>query len=185
MNDKTIDFLNKAIIDTQGVIKAIDIKAGFLFVILTLPLTKLGQIYGKCEFLYYKDPWWLVLIILFCVTWFLAFFSLFKTLYAQSNPSQFVDACGASGCFYGHDLFTFNFFDVFLNFRNNAKRNVDKECDLLPTNEEDVIKELVFEKIKLAYIRDIKMKRINFCILLTFIWIVFGFIVWTINIISH
>lgn len=181
MNDK-IDFLNKAINDAQGVIRAIDVKAGFLFVILTLPLAKLGEIYGKCEFLYHKNLWWLVLIILFCFAWFLAISSLFKTLYAQSKPSKFVDACGASGCFHGGDLFEFNLLDVFHNCRNKAKRDVDKECDLLPTTEENVIKELVFEKIKLVYIRDIKLKRINFCILLTFIWIAFGFMVWISNI---
>jgi hypothetical protein len=67
-----IEFLYHAIDDTQSTIRAIDIKIGFLFVVIVLPMTKLSSIYSNCMLLIGCSCWYWLIVGAFAVSWFLA-----------------------------------------------------------------------------------------------------------------
>lgn len=52
----------------------------------------------------------------------------------------------------------------------------------IPSSERDTERELVFENMKLAYIRDLKNKRVNFCIGLIALWVIAGAALWILGI---
>ena len=69
------------------------------------------------------------------------------------------------------DLFLFRFGHAFANLPVLSKRDVDSEIALLPTDQKALERELVFEKIKLAYIRAAKIQRLAFAAWLTLGWL--------------
>ena len=54
----------------------------------------------------------------------------------------------------------------------------------LPKKDSDIINELVFEKMKLEYIRDVKFKRSSFCIGCTLLWVIGTGVCWIIEILA-
>ncbi len=115
-----ITFLYNSITDSQNVIKALDTKLGFLIVGLSLPFTNLGKIINhivifldtKNSCIYY---FFLLVTILFVISWLTAFFICIKGVIAIGNPARNVinDASGC-GSFFNGDLYKFNFGDIFI-----------------------------------------------------------------------
>lgn len=181
-----IEFLYKSIEDTQATIRAIDTKLGFIFIVLVIPLTNLGGIYENSLALFGASSSWWVLIAFFAVAWVLAYFSFFMAVSAISNPAESVGGRGTvNGIFYGGDFYRFHWLSVFKNFRVMASQDHCFQVTRLPKDEQAVIEELVFEKMKLCYIRDLKMKRLHWCINSTLLWVVSGGATWLISLASR
>ena len=179
-----IEFLYHAIDDTQSTIRAIDIKIGFLFVVIVLPMTKLSSIYSNCMLLIDCSCWYWLIVGAFAVSWFLAVVTLFTSLVSISDPRKHIPDVSANGCFYDGGLFNFCLFDFFINFPVKSSKTMQDFIFALPCDDDAIVKELAFEKMKLVYIREIKIKRSSFCIKMMFLWIFLGGIVWSINLIK-
>lgn len=165
------EYLYASIADTQGTIRSIDVRAGFLFVVLFLPLSvvdKIPALYGFPEKLTCVMYAWVIAASFF---WLLAVLALFRCVVAIDNPADHV-AGTAKGSFYGGDLFNLSVRHIFLNCKAVSSRDVDQEKSRLPQDESELESELVFEKMKLAYIRSVKLKRFAAAAWLTFFWLI-------------
>jgi hypothetical protein len=95
-----------------------------------------------------------------------------------------VQDVSANGCFYDGGLFNFCLFDFFINSPVKSTKTMQDFIFGLPDTDDVIVKELAFEKMKLVYIREIKIKRSSFCMKIMFLWIFLGGIVWSINLIK-
>ncbi|MCY0965475.1 hypothetical protein [Parathalassolituus penaei] len=177
-NNQKIDFLYQSIADTQSTIRAIDVKLGFLFVVAFLPVAGLEKIISLYETLKAASNLYFYSMLLFGFLWLASIYTLFKSTISISNPSRHVSGQLPKGIFYGGNIFTLNAIDNFFNFPVKSNQEVDQFSQDLPENEAEIIKELSFEKIKISYIREIKIRRSSLCGRLIFSWICLGFALW-------
>lgn len=182
MKDKKIEFLYQSISDTQNTIRAIDMKLGFLFVVVFMPVVSIPDVYEVYQkinvVIVYK-----VLSYALIVTWCMSFFLLYRAVVSIKNPQSVIENfCGGDSCsFYNGDLFSFKTVDVFFNFPINANKTIGQKCSMLPNTQDEVIVALVAENIKLAYIRDLKIKRSTWCIVFTFLFVSMGTFIWSLS----
>ena len=177
-------FLYQSISDTQGTIKAIDAKIGFLLIFLVIPITNVNRIYLMLLpllsqklphlFLYVHYAW----IAAFCSCWFLAFVAAVKGITALDNPALHINNIDnpRNGTFYFGGSYKFGAIDTFFNRKSvKSAMSLENFQRILPLAELDLIGELAFEKMKLAYIRDLKMLRQKCSAKLTLAWLTIGF----------
>lgn len=173
------EFIKEAIVDTQAIIRAIDTKASIGLTILLVPLAQIGPIVGymssafsdlgdMCSFII---PCSVVLLI---ALWISAALSLINVVFSIDNPASHINGGGSqSGCFYGGGMFERKLLDVFLNRSSlTSTKSLEDYYKAFQVTEEALIKELVFEKMKLCYVRDLKSKRLNFGLGCLFFWAV-------------
>lgn len=183
MNKERTEFLYAAIADAQGVIRATDSKIGLVLVMLAIPFTKLGTIYAKCVTLLNTENRCLaefssVLIFIFASLWILSFFTAMKAIIAIDDPSRHIDGIKPNGIFYSGGLFVPTFLDAFLNRPILAKKQLQQQIDQLPTTQEAVNSELVFEHAKIVYIRSMKLNRMKYAFIFGIAWIFVGGALW-------
>lgn len=184
MEDKRLEFLYASIEDIQNIIRAVDTKVGFLLVFTGIPINSLGKIYSALSSLYKTYDvliWKLTFFIyvgLFLLAWFLSFFSAFKALVSIHNPAAHIKSASTNkGTFFRGGLFKHRLIDIF-RARSSLKSTlkVDEVVISQPQNVDQLISELVFEQMKLAYIRDMKIFRQNWAYHFALIWLFLGFI---------
>ena len=101
-----------------------------------------------------------------------------------SNPREHLKSYpDNSGAYFRGGLFEFKFYDIvnrdwFKEKGPISNCSVDDAVKNLPYEKGKIIDELVFEQMKLAYIRDTKIYRQNFAYRTTVVWIFLGFIGW-------
>lgn len=180
--DRKIEFVYDSIHDIQSTVRAIDTKIATILVVIVIPLTSLGEIVGRIDTLWTNKNilfnW--IIVILFGLFWILSFILASLAIAAIENPSKHVrDINNPSNIYYGEGLYKKDLRDVFLN-RSNLKsiKNVDAHYADFPDNDEDIVKELVFEQMKLIYIRELKIIRFNYSLYATYIWFTFGLIIY-------
>lgn len=190
MVEELESYLYASIADIQGTIRALDTKAGFVFVVLSIPFSNLGKFYGTCHsfasssisnpYIFYPA---IVLIAIFLLSWAAAFVSTIRAIVSIDNPSDhIVNSNDLSGSFYCGGLFDLGLIDSLINRESiRAGKDVNKHFDSLPTSPESIIKELSFEQIKLAYIRDIKSIRQKWAYKFTATWLLSGFMIYILN----
>lgn len=178
MSSETTDFLYHSILDTQATIRAADIKLGVLFAVVLLPVVALSEICTVLTNLIQCSLFFLFIGIAIGLFWLLSFYTLFLGLMSISNPSKVVSKDGVEGSFYAGDLFDFGVIDRLINFPIKSNLTVNELAEVLPNDEQAVIRELTFEKIKLSYIRDLKSMRVSQCICLVLSWMITGIVVW-------
>lgn len=186
MIEKQINFLINSINDTQGIIKAIDTKIGILIAILSFPLTNIGKIYFCINSLLHNSQQWeysfyLFIIVTFFCFWFLAFYSAIKGVAAIGNPVEniLINDPSPKGSFYSGDLFTHKIKDIFYNCRSaKSKRSIDDQLAFIPNSDESLIRELIFEQMKLVFIRDKKILRLSASFNIALIWLTEGFVIY-------
>jgi hypothetical protein len=182
MEEKKIQFLYQSIADTQSTIRAIDVKLGFLFVVIFLPVAAISQIFEVyniiSEICLYN---FLSLTVL--GFYLLSFYFLYKGLISIKPSSAALRQVGVmtENAFYNGDLFSFGFTDVFCNTEKIPNKNLKTKCSELPSNQEQMIESLMFEVIKLTYIRELKLKRSTWCMSCTFLFIFFGAVIWLVT----
>lgn len=181
MSDK-LQFIRDSILDVQATIRVTDTKIAVLIVILLAPLSNLGRISAHIDNFIIKFPsnWELLIVLLFVVSWGAAIVAAIRVISAIDNPAAHIinnDLC--SGSYYSGGLYTPGITDVFTNREIlKASKDVDSHLLTFPNNIEEIEKELVFEQMKLVYIRDIKFCRLSFSIQATYIWMVLGMFIY-------
>lgn len=180
MSSVKVEFLYQSLSDTQAIIRATDVKLGFLFAIVLLPITVFNDIYNVALDIVHYSIFFSMVVGVVAILWFLSLYTLFLGLVAISNPASCVSGEKSDGSFHSGDLFSFGFVDRFFNQSVLSKYSVDELVQRTPEDEAQVIEELAFEKIKTIYIRDLKIKRTSQCIILIFAWISLGISVWSI-----
>jgi hypothetical protein len=183
-DDQQLHFLYTSISDMQSTIRAVDTKVGFLLVLLIIPINSVGKIYDALHSLYkgYDGAPWKVgfycYICLCSLAWLGAFFSAFKVLTSIRNPSEHIKSPPENGGrFYRPGLFPFSFLHIFLSRpRVETTRSVKDLADSLPQSVDELSEELVFEQMKLAYIRDIKTFRQNWAYTFGLLWLFLAFV---------
>lgn len=183
LSDK-IGFLYQSITDMQGTIRAIDTKLGIGMVILSLPFTTISGIYNRFFAIPLKCPTPLsqfaayVAFAIFGLLWAVAFYSAMKGLVGVDNPACHITGYkkSLSGIFYSAGIYKRNFLDNFLNRKRLCSiRSLVAQASALPNTEEQIVEELVFEQMKLAYIRDMKQIRHLWSFHFMFVWLIIGF----------
>lgn len=174
--DNKAQFIAAAIQDSQATIRATDVKVGALLTGLLLPFTQISQIwknFGELASLLGHQT----VTIVFFALWITAIFTLVRTISAIDNPANhIVNENICKGSFYSGGLYTFAILDFFLN-RSIIKANKDITNFALtyPCSVEKIEQELSFEHMKLVYIREIKLHRLNFSLKISMLWFAFGF----------
>lgn len=186
-----LGLLEKAIVDAQSTIRAIDAKIGMLMVILVIPLTKLSSIVGHCQHYVSHSQWFLALperitVGLFCVAWITAFLAALRTFAALDDPSRHVRVCGQSpsGVFYGRGLFASGALRCLFATGGRSSKDLDQHVKALPGSEAAAVRELAFEHMKLVYIRHVKTRRQQVSTYLGAAWVGIGGMIWIQSLLS-
>ncbi|MCQ4296639.1 hypothetical protein NAU58_13735 [Pseudomonas stutzeri] len=174
----TSDFLKEAILDTQNTIRAIDTKLGAFLAALVLPFSLLGRAWAHISSICTIDPPWIgiLLSILFFSLWILAIACITLGLAAIGNPARHIKS-GTAGesQFYAGGLFSLQIADAFLNRKSViSKVSLEEYLSSLPSTKEEIEKQLAFEKLKTAYIRDIKIYRLQAGYRIAICWVATG-----------
>ncbi|EMI4223263.1 hypothetical protein V6439_002377 [Vibrio parahaemolyticus] len=173
--DSKSDFIAVAIQDCQATIRATDIKVGALLAGLLLPFSQVSQIWKYLEQLSTILECNTVTYLFFAL-WFLAICSLVRTISAIDNPSNhIVNESTCHGAFYGGGLYRFGFLDSLLNREMiKASKDIASFSATYPDTPDEIELELSFEHMKLIYIREIKMHRLDFSLKITGLWFILG-----------
>ncbi|WP_419147313.1 hypothetical protein [Pseudoalteromonas 'SMAR'] len=163
MKEKATSYLYQSVTDIQNTIRAFDVKLGFLFMVIFLPLVGLKDLVPLLQVLIDKSLY-IVLLSASFVSWLFALYFLFLGVRPINNPKEYIKGDTPKGTFYAGGLYTFKKIDYFLNFPIKTNNDMENFIKLLPQSDDDIHKELVFEIHKLAYIRDVKAKRTTACV---------------------
>lgn len=178
-------FIAKSIDDIQLTVRAIDVKIGALLAGIIVPFSSFGRIWAHFHHIRSVLPWEIGLILwaIFFLMWFCTIFILVRGLSAIDNPAlHIVNAGKYTGSFYGGGLYTFGFLDAMLNRSIvKASKDVSTFSADLPNSKDEISDELVFEQLKLIYIRDIKLFRLNIGIKLAGSCLFIGFLSFVIS----
>jgi hypothetical protein len=165
-----LDYLYAALEDTQETIRAIDIKSGFLFLLLCAPAPVVDKIIDAAPNFQQAPVLLRLLIISTSIVWALSGFALFMAVAAIGNAASRTRGAVPSGTYFGADIFNLDWTDSFTDRGRYANFDVISEAARLPKDETAIIEELVYEKIKLTYIRQLKMKRFDTASRLAAVW---------------
>lgn len=176
--DNRKDFIAAAILDTQATIRSIDVKVAALLVAVLTPLANTNRVFGHLSHFGTMSPKWLflTLAITFLGAWIAAFTALVRSIGAIDNPATHIINSGSlTGSFYSGGLYKMGLLDVFLN-RDLIKASKDPVSFLaaIPNDAASIEKELAFEHMKLVYIRETKLNRLNWGLKFSLIWLVLG-----------
>lgn len=181
-DDKILAFLYASITDIQSAIRVNDTKSTIVMGILALAFSNSGKIYLnflKLHQTVYCGPgqWQLwALILLFFVAWFAAFIAAIRSVMAIHNPASHVTVTDRpTGTFYNGGLYNLGFCDVFVSRDIFSKVSLEDYIKELPDTIENIKQELVFEQMKLTYIRDLKAVRLKWAYILVIVWLACGF----------
>lgn len=185
-NENILTFMYQSIADTQSVIRSIDTKLGFILVLNLIPVANIGKIYSKvyASICNECDCWMfllkIVMLIICIICWIVGCWCTYRGISAIDNPKDHVkDAHDVSGYFYSGNLYRTNFLDALCN-----RKGLKSEVDLFqyikdkPNTDIDILKELSFEKMKLAYVRNVKLIRQSYSFKFSVAWVVLGIIIY-------
>ena len=173
--DSKAQFISAAIADCQATIRATDVKVGALLAGLLLPFSQVSHIWDYLTQLSAILERQTVTFIFFGI-WFVAICALVRTISAIDNPANhIVNESSCKGSFYSGGLYSFGFLDSLLN-RDlvKASKDVANFAQSYPDTPDEIELELSFEHMKLIYIREIKLHRLNFALKVSAIWFAFG-----------
>ncbi len=176
-----LDFISAAISDTQATIRAIDVKIAALLVGVLAPLANVNRVFAHLNHFGSQSPRWIFMVIAasFLLTWLLALVALVRAISAIDNPSDhIINTEKCKGTYYAGKLYALNFVDAFLN-RDIIKASKDPQSFAmeLPNNDVEIEIELVFEHMKLVYIREAKLNRLKWGLYFSQIFLVLGIVI--------
>ncbi|AYX98577.1 hypothetical protein ACUTA3_18390 [Acinetobacter baumannii] len=182
--------LRESIQDTQATIRALDVKAGFLFVFLCVPFGTMDKITPAFTTLIKSNNLFILLILSFFVLWGYALVILFSSIAPQNNPKDSIDFNGITNqpkgfLFGGYHLQKLGFFQLFqAEATPKEKIKLLDEINFIKNlSEEAYLEELNVERGKLITIRNLKTQRLNVCIKTIFIWLILSASLWVIYLI--
>jgi hypothetical protein len=176
MSDKKIEFLYQSINDTQATIRAIDVKIGFLFVIIFLPLAAIKEIVGGTKVLWASDFHYGFAIIITAVTWLISLLTIFSCVKVLSNVDKHIKGTVPKNVFYSGGIPTITIKNL-LNLKDlRTSHSIDECITELPVADDEIIKQLMSEKIKVSLIREFKGCKAKLCMNLILIWLCLGMV---------
>jgi hypothetical protein len=164
------NFLLESIKDIQNTIKGLDVKIGFLLIFLCAPFSKFENINSAIPILVNKSNLFSFFILALFTIWLFVLWLLFTALSPKNNPTKSIDFTGSKepkGFFFGGYLESpISFWNgCKSSYSRNLKNNFDSEIQYLKTVTDNIyIEELMFERLKLVTIRNLKLQRISICI---------------------
>lgn len=185
-NENSLTFMYQSIADTQSIIRAIDTKLGFILVLNLVPITNIGKIFFKIQNIISTDHdptihlIKTVISIICIICWLIACWCIYKGISAIDNPAAHIKSLnGVSGYFYSGDLYKPKFLDATFNRKSlMSEKTFAEYFNQIPNTNIKTLKELSFEKMKLAYIRDVKLKRQLWAFRFTVYWVTLGIIIY-------
>lgn len=176
--DSRLEFIHRAVEENQLNIRAIDVKIGALLAAVLLPLAAVARIFAHLENFYGIWPHWSMFAInmAFLVSWLLALGCLVLAIAAIDNPAIHVPNVKLyKGSFYAGGMFRLSLTDALMNRPGViATKSPADYMNELPTTDSEILSELAFEQMKLAYIRDVKMNRLKWGIRFAGAWLSLG-----------
>ena len=182
-----LTFMYHSINDMQATIRSIDTKLGFILILNIIPIANVGKIYsGIFQILSMDDgciiQFFKAIIVVMCaILWLLACVCTYKGIAAIDDPKSHVRSLNeqAKGTFYSGGLYDRNFIDAVFNRSSVVSKKAFAEyCKDMPATDDQILKELTFDKMKLAYIRDTKLIRQKWAFRFTAYWVVLGLIIY-------
>ena len=170
-------FITNSIIDIQNTIRTIDLKIFGTITFFLIPITEFEEISLSIKCILNEEIYWLNTIILFSfMFWVFGILISFMGLFSINNPAKQVlnrDNLNLKGIYYSANNFKINIFNSF--FTNKIKSTIDisEIIDSYKQKELDFENELIYEKVKLTYIRDLKIIRQRMSALLLAFYIIF------------
>lgn len=169
------DFVKAALDDCQHTIRALDVKCGAVLVLLLAPLPFFGRIFTTVEKL--GPAWlWIGIAIVFFGLWGAAIVTMLRALAPLDNPASHIpDAGRPTGAYYRSGMYTLSFVDALLNREViKSTTHLKDAVAQLPQHGLPILTELIFEHMKVCYIRDVKMSLQRGGFLLAQAWMFLG-----------
>jgi len=114
MNEKQIEFLYQSINDTQATIRAIDVKIGFLFVIIFLPLTAIEGLCKAIGKIWASPQHFGFILIITALLWIFSVYVLFKSLAPITDIKKHMIGTIPDDTFYTGGMPVVEFKNIFL-----------------------------------------------------------------------
>lgn len=166
-HEQTINLLISSINDIQNTIRSFDNKIIAVTVILSLPLTKILTILKSFS----THPFIVIIILL---TWGIGYTACLQVLLSIDNPNKHIKGDTPLGIFYSGGLFKIELLKSMFSKSTISKTSYKEHRKKFNLETKEIIDELVFEQMKLAYIRDLKSKRQQLAIFTTLLWMLCG-----------
>lgn len=177
--ESKINFIYQSISDTQSTIRAIDAKIGFLMVIIFIPFVSIKEITTFYKSLAPESTFIVAIMWIIAAIWASTVFILFRALWSIKNPGKSVTGAEGLGAFFHSANYEMGAIDCLFNFPIKSKNSIQEAISSISNDEEWIIKELVYEKMKLEYIREIKMRRCSVSAVLIMTWVTLGTVIYT------
>lgn len=180
MHDRAT-FLAGSLADMQATIRAVDVKVAALIVCLLAPLQNVHRVFKHLSHFTEWPIRWpaMIVVVLFLLTWVIAFAALVRAIAAVGNPAAHIKgAQGANGAFFLPGQFAFSRLHAIRNPRALLSRDTLADVHSNLPLDSDVEAVLVFEQMKLAYIRDLKLFRLDWGLRLSLLWLVLGILIY-------
>ncbi len=159
--DKKLIFLYASIADVVDTIRAIDNKLLALIAVLILPLTQINVLVAAHhQIMLHNQVIGVILSIISALSWLLSMFFSGIGILSLGNPTRFIiNDRKAKGVFYGAGQNSFDVYTVAIGRIHEVKAGLNEMMSNHNLSSKKIFKELVFEKMKLVCIRDLKMAR--------------------------
>ena len=180
------DFLLASIADIQGTIRAIDAKLSVLLVLLLVALNNLAGIHRTLSSAAAALPVEECLarlvvcstIAVFALSWGLSLLFVFKGLIGIHNPQERVKGKRPRGTFYAAGTYKITLLNLLFPFWVKSRLSLQEAITNLPKDQTSLVEELTYEQLKLAFIRDTKMRAQSCAFRCALLWIVAGACLW-------
>ncbi|MFL9593893.1 hypothetical protein ACKC5O_18040 [Aeromonas schubertii] len=174
MNEKKIEFLYQSISDTQATIRATDVKIGFLFVVIFLPLTAVDSL-SKAVIKLWALPYsFSYLCIITACLWLVSVYFLFKSLSPITDIKKHMVGVVPLDTFYMGGMPIVGKKDIFSIGDVRACQDVKTYLDSIPQDECQLLEALASEKMKVSLVRNVKNVRVEVCTNMTLAWLTLG-----------
>lgn len=182
-----LTFMYQSISDMQATVRLIDTKLGFILILNIIPITNVGVIYSEMFRTLSADNGCIVqifkcaIVVMCVILWILACVCTYRGIAAIDNPMNHIKVLNeqANGAFYSGGLYGRSLIDAIFNRSSVlSKKTFTEYCEDMPATDDQIFKELAFDKMKLAYIRDTKLLRQKWAFRFTICWIYIGFFIY-------
>ena len=174
MFDFKKEYLYQSIADSQATIRAIDVKIGFIFVIIFLPLAAIDNVISKTVIMWNSSPYYIMAIIITAILWLLSVITIFSCVSVIKNPDRYIKGSIPTDTFFRGGIPDINVFNAFKITEFSTSQTIQELSATLPSKEGELIEQLTYEKMKISIIREIKSCKASFCLKLTLAWLTCG-----------
>ena len=167
------DLLYNSIEDLEGTIRAVDSKISYLLVVLFLPVTQFSLVRSGIRSIFARslatEIVSLSLAALAAMLWAASAYFSARALMPADAPDVLGDEHETMSCFYPRHLFNLSARVVVLG-GGKCERALSDHVDSLPEEEDQLVRALSCEQIKLMYIASLKSMRSRLAYLTLIAW---------------